>query len=199
MNNLSPIFFTLLFSTVPCAILNSNDPEFDISVKNLLYDNLNGMYNISVIKCFDESILENVDKVLVFFSFRKPIGTKYCESIFNPTVCTLKRALSASFKNAKRDQNHLNETELLDLCCRTLHKCDTQSVQLQHTIERNFVYCECENLFRLCLKKLNTTASNKIVVFREKYSNLCRNGDLHESNSQQLQFTNSKTSSIGMF
>lgn len=80
-----------------------------------------------------------------------------------PSEFTLKRSLEATFVNTKNGK-YPNETDRVDLCCRSLHKCDAQKrIELSYTVESHTKHCECEHSFQKCLKNLNASLSNDIA------------------------------------
>lgn len=56
-----------------------------------------------------------------------------------------------------------NEKYKIDLCCRSLYKCDAHKhIELNQTTEIHISYCGCVKLFKTCLKNLNTSLSNEV-------------------------------------
>lgn len=112
--------------------------------------------------CGARSVLMENNFECFFFNFSFP-GTKYCESILLPTDRALKKSLEATLFSAK-NEIYLNDVDRLDLCCRSLHKCDAyKNAELNHTNELYVRHCECVHTFRKCLKSLNTSLSNDIA------------------------------------
>lgn len=98
--------------------------------------------------------------------------TKFCESIILPTEDKLKKSLEAAFANAKKSI-YLNGKDRVDLCCRSLHKCDAQKhVELNYTIE-SIRHCKCEQSFKMCLENLNTSLSNNLIFIHSVNATKC--------------------------
>lgn len=54
----------------------------------------------------------------------------------------------------------MDEKDHVELCCRSLHKCDTfKHIELNYTNESNIRHCDCEYLFKTCLTNLNSSLS----------------------------------------
>lgn len=52
----------------------------------------------------------------------------------------------------------------VDLCCRSLFKCDAfKHVDMHLTNDWNFSHCECVNLFQTCLQNINTPLSDEVA------------------------------------
>lgn len=102
-------------------------------------------------------------------------NTHYCDSILLSNVDTWKRALQATFGHAKTNNTYLNENERLDLCCRSLHKCDVQKyIELQQSnSEWNVKHCGCVQTFRICLGNINTTVSNELSFIHSLNATKC--------------------------
>lgn len=85
--------------------------------------------------------------------------TKICESVLLPTEFTLKRLFEDAFVSVKKG-TYLNDSDHLDLCCRSLHKCEAHKhIELNYTIEAYVRHCECEYSFQTCLENLNSSLS----------------------------------------
>lgn len=81
------------------------------------------------------------------------------------TKDSLKKSLDASFVDTKGEDTHADDKERVDLCCRTLLKCDARAgFELNISNERNIRHCECENIFEKCLKNLNTSLSSETAL-----------------------------------
>lgn len=79
-----------------------------------------------------------------------------------PTERTLKVSLESSFVNTKKV--YLDENDDVNLCCRSLHKCDAHKhIEINQMIEWNVRNCECVNLFKKCLRNLKTKLSNDLA------------------------------------
>lgn len=103
--------------------------------------------------------------------------TKFCKSILLPTEDTLKKALQSTFINAKSD-TALDGTNRIDLCCRTLHKCDAlKRHELNHTNLWPMWHCECVRSFHTCLNNLNTTLSNEFAFIHSVNTTKCFSND----------------------
>lgn len=106
----------------------------------------------------------------MFFSIS---GTKFCESILLPTEFTLKKSFEATFVSVK-DELYLNETDRVDLCCRSLHKCDAHKhIEFNYKNESNIRHCKCVYSFQNCLKNLNTSLSNELAFFHSVNTTRC--------------------------
>lgn len=80
-----------------------------------------------------------------------------------PTEYTFRRLFEATFLNAKKGI-YSNETDSVDLCCRSLHKCDAyKQIELNHTNALYIRHCECVHSFQKCLENLNTSLSNEFA------------------------------------
>lgn len=70
------------------------------------------------------------------------LGTYYCESILLFNENTWKKTLEATFSYAK-NTSYSNENERLDLCCCSLHTCDSHKhIELNSNSEWNVKHCE---------------------------------------------------------
>lgn len=88
--------------------------------------------------------------------------TTYCPSILLPTENLLKKTLDSTFFKSKNGA-FLNETDRIDLCCRSLYKCNAyKRIELNLTYVWNIRHCDCVHSFQICLKNLNTSVSNKV-------------------------------------
>lgn len=94
----------------------------------------------------------------IFFLFA---DAKYCKSILTPTENAFKQTLQSTFVHAKTGAHE----ERVDLCCRSLHKCDAiKNNELNKTIASQFSNCECVWQFQTCLNNLNTTTANELSL-----------------------------------
>lgn len=99
--------------------------------------------------------------------------TKFCESIILPTEFTLKKSFEATFFNAKT-HIHSSESDRVDLCCRSLHKCDAHKrILLNYTNESCVRNCECEYSFVKCLENLNSSLSNELAFVHSINTTKC--------------------------
>lgn len=98
--------------------------------------------------------------------------TNYCESILLSNA--REKAVQASFGHVTNNSD-INGIERLDACCRLLHKCDAQKhVELREShIEWNVKHCECVHTFRMCLRNLNTAASNGLSFIHSLNATKC--------------------------
>lgn len=103
--------------------------------------------------------------------------TKYCQSLLLPTDYQLKKTLDSTFVPSKSGTN-LNEKDQIDLCCRSLYKCNAHKQnELNQTIAWNIRHCDCLHSYRICLKHLNTTISNKINFVYSLNTTKCYSND----------------------
>lgn len=125
--------------------------------------------------CFCEQLRECLCNLqIVFTSFT---DTKHCSSILPPIEYTLRKTLQFSFVNAKSEMD-LREKNSIDLCCRSLHKCDTHNRGLLNPInEWRLWHCECVKLFHKCLNNVNTTLSNGIAFIHSLNTTKCYKKD----------------------
>lgn len=80
-----------------------------------------------------------------------------------PTEFTLKRLLEASFVDTKKGTIS-NETYRMDLCCRSLHKCDAyKRIEFNYIKESDIRHCECVHSFQRSLENMNTSLSNEFA------------------------------------
>lgn len=87
----------------------------------------------------------------------------------------MKRTLDAVLVNADR-RIHLNENDQVDVCCRSLHKCDAyKRTTFNQTIDTlwNSQNCDCTHLFRICLDNLNTSLSNDVEFLHSISTKKC--------------------------
>lgn len=90
-----------------------------------------------------------------------------------PNENILKQTLESTFVNSVRDG-----TQRIDLCCRTLHKCDAQIKHtLNETIEVKYSNCDCAISFLTCLKNLNTDLSNELSLMFTINNTKCYSND----------------------
>lgn len=81
--------------------------------------------------------------------------------------------MEASFIPEKND-THSTEREDLDLCCRSLLKCAAhKNTEFNHSYQWNIMHCECENLFRNCLKNLATSSSKQFAYIYSIHKKKC--------------------------
>lgn len=94
-----------------------------------------------------------------------------------PTEFSLKKSFEATFVNSK-ERIYLNGTNRVDLCCRTLHKCDAHKhIEFNYTNESNIRHCKCEFSFQKCLKNLNTSLSNELAFLHSVNTTKCYSKD----------------------
>lgn len=94
-------------------------------------------------------------------------GTKFCESVLLPTEFTLK------FVTVKKG-TYLNDSDHLDLCCRSIHKCEAHKrIELNYTIDAYIRHCECEYSFQNCLENLNSSLSNELGFIHSLNTSKC--------------------------
>ncbi|XP_055315866.1 uncharacterized protein LOC129579678 [Sitodiplosis mosellana] len=105
--------------------------------------------------------------------------TKYCQSILLPTEHILKKTLDSTFVKSKSGAV-LSEVNRIDLCCRSLYKCNAHKYnELNQTTAWNsgIRHCECVNSFKICLKSLNTSLSNKFDFIHSINTTKCSSND----------------------
>lgn len=69
---------------------------------------------------------------------------------------------------------HLNDSDRLDLCCRSFHKCNAvEQIVLNSRSERNIPHCECVHSFRMCLKRFNSMLSNELSFLHSMNTSKC--------------------------
>lgn len=89
----------------------------------------------------------------------------------------MEKSLQATFVNAKKG-TILDEKEHVDLCCRSLHKCDSyKHIELNQRIEWHIRDCECVHSFQTCLKSLNTSLSNEVAFIYSINATKCHSSD----------------------
>lgn len=96
----------------------------------------------------------------------------------------------------------MDDKDYVDLCCRSLHKCDAyKRIELNQTTEWSFRHCECMHSFQICLKNLNTSLSNEVAFIHSINATKCYSKDhpiikcikfetYSESNAQLFTFMN---------
>lgn len=90
-----------------------------------------------------------------------------------PTERSLKKSLDTTFVNSKKFI-YTNGTDRVDLCCRSLHKCDAHKRSvLNYTNESYIRHCECVHSFENCLKNLNSSLSNKFAFLYAVNTSKC--------------------------
>lgn len=90
-----------------------------------------------------------------------------------PTEHTLKKSLLSIFLNNKND-TIVNEKYKIDVCCRSLHKCDAhRRAELNHSTDNHISYCECVQSFQKCLRNLNQTLSNEVAFIHSLNATKC--------------------------
>lgn len=148
------VFSVFLFSKIESESSNLLN-YYEQSVKSLTANRLKGMH-LSTSRYISEDLFSNDFYIFTF------LDTKYCESILLPTENTLKKALDSTFIKTKSG-THSDESDRIDLCCRSLLKCNAfKRNDLNQSVEWNIYQCECVDLFKICLKNLNTTLSNDV-------------------------------------
>lgn len=99
--------------------------------------------------------------------------TKFCDSVLLPTEITPKRLFESTFVTVKKG-TYLNDSDHLDLCCRSLHKCEAHKhIEFNYTIEAYIRHCECEYLFQKCLENLNSSLSNELGFIHSLNTSKC--------------------------
>lgn len=94
-----------------------------------------------------------------------------------PTEHTLKQTLQSTFANSKSD-TVLDGKDRIDLCCRSLYKCDSQKhSELNQTTEWPYWHCDCVWSFKTCLNNLNTTVSNEFAFIHSINTTKCLSND----------------------
>lgn len=79
----------------------------------------------------------------------------------------------ATFTYEKKG-THLDDSDRLDLCCRSLQKCDAfKRIELNSRSEWNVQHCECVHSFRTCLKNLNSIPSNELSFLHSMNTSKC--------------------------
>lgn len=152
-----------------------------------------------------KSLKRNLERSENFVQF---LGTKFYESILLPTKHTLTKSLRTALFSARNDSS-LNEENRLDLCCRSLYKCDAYKInELNGTIDRSsFLHCYCALSFRTCLKKLNTSLSSDLAFIHLINATKCyatdypivkcdKQEEVTRSAIQHLRFLNSTLADI---
>lgn len=85
--------------------------------------------------------------------------------------------LEATFVNTKTN-TLLDEKEKIDICCRTLYKCNAyKRSELNPTTEWHIPHCECVSSFQVCLKNLNTSLSNEVSLLYSINATKCYSHD----------------------
>lgn len=86
---------------------------------------------------------------------------------------SLRKSLIATFIYEKKG-THLNDSDRLDSCCRSFHKCDAfERIEFNSSNEQNMKHCECVHSFRTCLKKLNSILSNELSFLHSINTSKC--------------------------
>lgn len=138
----------------------------------------------------DLSSRNHLDEIVNDFASSRLNSTRFCRSILLPNEFTLKESLEATLANGKRG-TFLDDEYRMDLCCRSLHKCDAlKNTELNHSNKWNSStvrHCECLQSFSMCLEKLNTSLSNDFASIHNKSTDKC-----YDQHLQILDFTSSK-------
>ncbi|XP_031633959.1 uncharacterized protein LOC116347501 [Contarinia nasturtii] len=117
--------------------------------------------------------------ILMFFLTSDLKDTKYCPTILLPTEHTLKKSLDSILFNSKSGTIP-NKIDRIDLCCRTLYKCNLQKTSEINQTVWYIRHCNCVQSFQHCLKSLNTSLSNEL------YSTFALNATKCISNEQKI-------------
>lgn len=100
--------------------------------------------------------------ITYFHNIFSILDATFCESILLPTEATWKQSFDATFVNSKK--LIANETDRVNLCCRSLHKCDAHKhIELNYTNKSYIRHCECIHSFQNCLENLNTSLSMELA------------------------------------
>lgn len=92
----------------------------------------------------------------------------------SPTRYTLRKSLIATFSSVTKNDSNWDDSDRLDFCCRSLHKCDAhKNVELDYSADKNIQHCECVHYFRICLKNLNTSLSSEVAFIHSINTTKC--------------------------
>lgn len=94
-----------------------------------------------------------------------------------PTEHLLQKTLDSTFINS-RNNTILNETDRIDMCCRSFYKCNSyKQIELNQTTVWAIRHCDCVRSFQICLKNLNTTLSNELNFIHSINTTKCFSKD----------------------
>lgn len=162
------LFFVFFFGNSQCEHSNLSK-HYEYSVNNLITKDLKGIFVWNLEKWY--TFLQ-----VLFFTFS---DTKYCPTILLPTEHTLKKSLDSILFNSKSGTIP-NKIDRIDLCCRTLYKCNLQKTSEINQTVWYIRHCNCVQSFQHCLKSLNTSLSNEL------YSTFALNATKCISNEQKI-------------